>query len=65
MLKSRIGELTRVSKYKTEYIIKELGVSRNTYTNWCSGRTYPTIDKAYKLAEMLEVNVEDLYKKEE
>jgi putative transcriptional regulator len=63
MLKSRIGELTRVSKYRREYIIKELGVSMNTYSNWCTGKTFPTIDKAYKLAELLEVNLEDLYEK--
>ena len=61
--KSRIGALTRVSKYRTEYIIKVVGVSRNTYTNWCTGRTYPTIDKAFILAELFECSVYDLYEK--
>jgi len=28
-----------------------------------TGKTYPTIDKAYVLAELLEVNVEDLYER--
>lgn len=65
MLKSRIGELLRVSKYRREYIIKELEISQNTLSNWCTGKTYPTIDKAFKLAEMLEVNIEDLYTKKE
>ncbi|MCK6203915.1 helix-turn-helix domain-containing protein [Bacillus infantis] len=61
MLKSRIGKLLRISKYRREFIQKELGVSKNTLSNWCSGKTYPTVDKALKLAELLEVKVEDLY----
>ncbi|MEF7566298.1 helix-turn-helix transcriptional regulator [Bacillus infantis] len=61
MLKSRIAILLRTSKYRREFVQKELGISANTLTNWCSGKTYPTIDKAFKLAELLEVKVEDLY----
>ncbi|WP_182101806.1 helix-turn-helix transcriptional regulator [Niallia taxi] len=61
MLRSRIGELLRVSKYRREHIIKELGISPNTLTNWVTGKTYPTIDKAYILAQLLECKLEDLY----
>lgn len=63
MLRSRIGDLVRVSKYRREYIIKELEITQNTLSNWCTGKTYPTIDKAYKLAELLECKVDDLYEK--
>ncbi|MBN8200468.1 helix-turn-helix transcriptional regulator [Bacillus sp. NTK034] len=63
MLKSRIGELLRVSKYRREFIIKELDISKNTLSNWVSGKTYPTIDKAFLLAELLEVKVEELYER--
>lgn len=65
MIKSRIGKLLRVSKYRREYIIKELGISKNTLSNWCTGYTYPTMDKAYKLAELLEVGIDELYEKED
>ena len=61
MLISRIGELVRVSKYRREYIIKELEITQNTLSNWCTGKTYPTMDKAYKLADLLEVKVDELY----
>lgn len=64
MLKSRIGQLLRVSKYRREFIQKELGISPNTLTNWCSGKTYPTYDKAYGLAKLLNVKLEDLYEEE-
>jgi putative transcriptional regulator len=65
MLKSKIGILLRTSKYRREYIQKELGVSANTLSNWCTGKTYPTIDKAFLLAKLLEVNLDDLYEYEE
>jgi DNA-binding XRE family transcriptional regulator len=63
MLKSRIGLLLRTSKYRREFIQKELGISANTLTNWCTDKTYPTIDKAFKLAELLEVDINDLYER--
>lgn len=65
MLKSRIGILLRTSKYRREFIQKELGISANTLTNWCTGKTYPTIDKAYHLAKLLEVDIKELYEGEE
>lgn len=61
MIKSRIGELLRVSKYKREYIQKELGITANTLSNWCTGKTYPTMDKAIILSQLLECSLEDLY----
>lgn len=63
MIKSRIGELLRVSKYRREYIIKELEISQNTLSNWVTSKTYPTIDKAYILADLLGVKVDDLYER--
>jgi transcriptional regulator with XRE-family HTH domain len=63
MIKPRIGKLLRVSKYKREFIIQELDISKNTLSNWIAGNTYPTIDKAFLLADLLEVSVDDLYER--
>jgi putative transcriptional regulator len=63
MIKPRIGQLLRVSKYRREFIIQELDISKNTLSNWIAGNTYPTIDKAFQLADLLEVNVEELYER--
>jgi putative transcriptional regulator len=63
MIKPRIGKLLRVSKYRREFIIQELDISKNTLSNWIAGNTYPTIDKAFKLADLLEVSVEELYER--
>lgn len=65
MLKSRIGILLRTSKYRREFIQKELRISANTLSNWCTDKTYPTIDKAFKLADLLEVEITDLYERKE
>lgn len=64
MLKSKIGILLRTSKYRREYIQKELGISANTLSNWATGKTYPTVDKAFRLAKLLGVKVDDLYEEE-
>jgi transcriptional regulator with XRE-family HTH domain len=53
-----------VSKYRREYIIKELEITQNTLSNWVTGKTFPTIDKAFQLADLLEVDINDLYERE-
>jgi putative transcriptional regulator len=65
MLRSNIGKMLRVSKYKREFIIKKLGITQNTLSNWCTGKTFPTVDKAFILAELLEVSINDLYERVE
>jgi len=63
VLKSRIGELLRVSMYRREYIQQQLGITANTLSNWSTGKTYPTMDKAFRLADLLGVKVDDLYER--
>ncbi|MEH7093918.1 helix-turn-helix transcriptional regulator [Neobacillus vireti] len=60
-MKSRIGELIDAAGYKKKYIAKELDVSPTQLSNWISGRSYPTLEKAFKLATILGVKVDDLY----
>lgn len=64
-MKSNIGKLLKESKFKREYIQKELGVSRNTLSNWSLGKTHPSAMQLFKLAKLLEVRVDDLYEWEE
>ncbi|PKR82444.1 helix-turn-helix transcriptional regulator [Heyndrickxia camelliae] len=65
MLKSNIGPLIKQSKYKREYLQKVLGVSANTLSNWSTGKSIPSLEKAFQLAELLGVQVDDLYDKVE
>ncbi|MEK4669128.1 helix-turn-helix transcriptional regulator [Niallia sp. FSL R7-0271] len=61
-IKINLGEIIKESPYKREYIQKHMEISRNTLSNWCTGRTYPSIPQAFKLSRILGVTVEDLYK---
>lgn len=62
MIKSRIGEVIKQSPYNRSYIRKYMGdISENTLSNWCTGKTYPKAPDLFKLAELLEVKVDDLY----
>ncbi|WP_431798935.1 helix-turn-helix transcriptional regulator [Halobacillus andaensis] len=65
MIKSNIGKLIDQSPYKRDYIMKEMNVSRNTLSNWCTGKTHPKAPELFKLAKLLSVKVDDLYKYEE
>lgn len=62
-MKSRIGELIEAAGYKKKYIAKELDISPTQLSNWISGRSSPTMEKAFKLAGILKVKVDDLYER--
>lgn len=64
-MKSRIGELIEASGYKKKFIAKELEISPTQLSDWISGRSAPTMEKAFKLASLLKVKVDDLYEKED
>lgn len=61
MIKMRLDELIKNSGLKKGYIAKDLNVSKDTLTNWIKGRSYPALDKAALLANLLECTVDDLF----
>jgi transcriptional regulator with XRE-family HTH domain len=63
-MKSRLNQLIEKSGYRKKYIAKEVGITPNQLSNWIAGRSYPPLDKAYKLAALLGVKVDDLYEHE-
>ncbi|CRK80286.1 helix-turn-helix transcriptional regulator [Neobacillus massiliamazoniensis] len=64
-MKNRIGELIDAAGYKKKYIAKELEISPTQLSNWISGRSSPPIEKAFKLANILNVKVDDIFEAEE
>jgi transcriptional regulator with XRE-family HTH domain len=64
MLKSNIGWLIKKSPYSREHIMKELNVSANTLSNWSTGKSIPSLEKAFILADLLDVKVDDLYERD-
>ncbi|WHY76058.1 helix-turn-helix transcriptional regulator [Neobacillus sp. WH10] len=63
-MKSRLNELIERSGYRKKYIAKEIGITPNQLSNWIGSRSYPPLDKAYKLAKLLNCKVDDLYVEE-
>lgn len=64
-MKSRLNELIEKSGLRKKYIAKEVGITPTQFSNWIAGRSYPPLDKAYKLAKLLNCKVDDLYEEEE
>jgi transcriptional regulator with XRE-family HTH domain len=62
-MKSRIGEQIEKSGYMKKYIASRLEISPTQLSNWISGRSYPTIEKAFILAEILGCKVDELYER--
>ena len=47
-----------------KYIAKQIGVSQQTLSEWERGNGYPSIDKAYLLADLYRCLVDELYERE-
>ena len=60
-MKSCIGEWIEKSGYKKKYIAAVLEISPTQLSNWIAGRSYPPLEKAFKLSRLLGVTVEDLF----
>lgn len=62
-MKCLIGELIEAKGYKKGYIAKKIGISNQQLSNWIGCRSYPPILKAFELADLLGVKVDDLYER--
>lgn len=50
----------REKGFSQEYIARQLNVSRGTIDNWEKGATKPTLPMAIKLAELLDIPLQQL-----
>lgn len=54
----------RDGKNLTDYRVSEMtGIGQSTFSDWKSGRSTPKVDKLMKIAEVLEIPLESLIKK--
>lgn len=60
MFHDNLVQLRKMKKMTQEEIAGELGVSRQAIAKWESGETVPDLDKCRRLAELLEVSLDDL-----
>lgn len=64
-MKSLIGVLIEKKGYKKRFIAEQMEVSPNQLSNWITGKSFPPLNKAFKLSRLLGVTVEDLYEYKE
>jgi DNA-binding XRE family transcriptional regulator len=61
MLKSKIKVRLAELDIKQQDLSEKLGVTKQTMNAWVNGRSMPTLETAFKIANMLECRVDDLY----
>lgn len=64
-LRSNIGWLIAKSNHNRKYFSERYNKTQNTISNWCTGKSYPTVTELFDLAEMLDVKVDELYERVE
>lgn len=63
MIRCRIEELIKESGLQKGFIAKKLGISTRQLRNYELEESYIPMDKAYILADLLGVKVDDLYER--
>lgn len=61
MLKSKIKVRLAELDIKQQDLSEKLGVTKQTMSAWVNGRSTPTLETAFKIANVLECKVDDLY----
>lgn len=64
-MKNRINERRSGLGWSQQYLANELGVSRQTIISIEKGRYAPSLPLAFRLAELFECTIEDLFEPEE
>jgi transcriptional regulator with XRE-family HTH domain len=62
-MKSNIGKLMDDKGLKKKFVADKLGVSVKQLRNYETGHSFIPIDKAFLLADLLGVKVDDLYER--
>jgi putative transcriptional regulator len=63
-MRNRISYLIKAKGLKQNHIAKSLGVTEQTFSNWCRNVTQPDLLQAYQLSKLLNVPMEDLVEEE-
>jgi len=63
MIKIVIEDLIRDKGLHKSYVAKQIGVSNDTLTNWMKNRSWPKLNQAVHLADILQCEVTDLYER--
>lgn len=63
MLKSRIREVIDSKGLKHRWVAEQMGIAPTVLSRWANNRGKPSVDRLFKLAEILNCKVDDLYER--
>ena len=63
-MKPRIRDIRLSKGLMQKYCAEQIGVKQQLWSQYESGTRYPRIDRAYDIAKVLGVAIEDLYEEE-
>lgn len=61
MLENRIKVMIAEKKIQHGDFAKDMNVSRNTVSNWIGGKTNPSLEEAFEIAEYFGVSITDIW----
>lgn len=64
-MKSNIKDIIDAQGLRQKYVAEKMGVTPQQLNNWIKGKSYPPMNKAFKLAKILNCTVHDLWELEE
>lgn len=63
-MKCLISEIRNSKGMKQSFLAEQVGISQQLLSEYERGKTYPRMNRAYKIAKVLGVEISDLYKEE-
>lgn len=63
LITCRLREILRNMGLKHSWLAKQIGISPTTLSAWIACRSYPDIEKAYQIEEILGISVKEIWVK--
>ena len=60
LLPQKLKELRKINNYTQDYVAEVLGVVRQTYSHYETGKRTPDAEALYKLAGLYNISIDDL-----
>jgi len=60
-MNNNLNNILKEKGLKKSWLAKQLGVSKQSVTNWVKGRNYPEVKTMKKLSEILDTKIEDIF----
>lgn len=59
---NRIKAVLAEKQVSGKWLAKEIGRTENTVSRWCSNKVQPSLEDLVRIAEVLEVDIRDLFR---